>query len=321
MMKKLTAATILVSMLALCPFASFAAEKYPTRPIRLVVPAPAGSGTDAAARLLSQAMQSDLGGSIVIENRPGAAGQVGSAAVARSAPDGYTLLLTSNTSHSAAPFLYKQLAYDPITDFTAIGRISYYLFALLVAADNPARTPAELAMYAKKKEGLSYSFGNSTAQVAGAVFAKSEQLDATPIAYKGTPPALADLAGGIVDFMFADWAAAQPYVASGRLRAIGTLSSTQIDLIGDVTPMSKDADLYTFTSWAGIAGPAGMDPEIVARINRALNTALNDAEIKKKLEAFGMVVAPDSPENFDRFVRGQVQAWGEKINSLGIAAE
>ncbi|MGY6271837.1 Bug family tripartite tricarboxylate transporter substrate binding protein [Achromobacter denitrificans] len=320
-MNRATAVSAFLFVFSLAGTPSVASENYPTRPIRLVVPAPPGSGTDAAARILAQPMQAELGGSIVIENRPGAAGQVGSAAVARSAPDGYTLLLTSNTSHSAAPFLYKQVAYDPVKDFTAIGRISFYLFALLVPAGNPAQSPSELAAYAKKKGAVSYSFGNSTAQVAGAVFVKSAGIDATPVAYKGTPPALADVAGGVVDFMFADWAAAQPFVSSGRLRAIGTLSSTPSNLIGDVTPMAGDSTLYSFSSWAGIAGPAGMDKAIVSRLNKALNVALNDKEVQQKLGALGMVVAPDSSENFDAFVSDQVQAWGDKITSLGISVD
>jgi tripartite-type tricarboxylate transporter receptor subunit TctC len=121
--------------------------------------------------------------------------------------------------------------------------------------------------------------------------------------------------------MFADWAAAQPFVSSGRLRAIGTLSSTPSNLIGDVTPMAGDSTLYSFSSWAGIAGPAGMDKAIVSRLNKALNVALNDKEVQQKLGALGMVVAPDSSENFDAFVSDQVQAWGDKITSLGISVD
>lgn len=320
-MKKFHSAFLALAILLCGPAATRAADEYPSHPVRLVVPAPPGSGIDAAARIVTQKMEETLGAPIVIENRPGASGQIGSAYVARSKPDGYTLLLSSSTSHSAAPFLYKQLPYDAINDFTSVGRISFYVYALFVKPSLGISTPAELAEYARRKGSVSYAYGNSLAQIAGALFSKSEKLNATGVAYKGTPPALTDVVSGVIDFMFADWAAGYSFASGGLLRPIGTLSSEKTEMLPESTPMGAQSDIYTLSAWSGISGPSGLPSDIVAKLNAALNKALADETVKQKLSTFGMQASGGTPAEFDQFVRKQLKMWGEKIAEVGITPE
>ena len=301
--------------------AAQAAGDYPSYPIHLIVPAPAGSGVDAAARIVTQKMAQFLKGSIVIENKPGASGMIGSAYVAHSKPDGYTLLLSSSTSHSAAPFLYKDMPYDPVDDFTSVGRISFYVYVLFVRPDSGISTLKDLAEYARRKGKVSYGWGNSLAQIAGALFVKNEKLDAVGVAYKGTPPALTDLSGGVLDFMFADWAAGHTFAAGGLLKPIATLSSQKVDILPDLPPMGANSDVYTVSAWAGISGPRGLPRNVVDKLNAALNKALDDANVRSKLSDFGLQAAGGTPKEFDEFVRRQMKLWGEKIKEVGITPE
>jgi len=297
------------------------AAGYPSYPIHLIVPAPPGAGIDAAARIVTQKMAEFLNGNIVIENKPGASGLIGSAYVARSKPDGYTLLLSSSTSHSAAPFLYKSVPYDSIKDFTPVGRISLYIYALFVRPDSGISSPEQLADYARRKGKVTYGWGNSLAQIAGALFVKNEKLNAVGAAYKGTPPALTDVTSGVLDFMFADWAAGHTFAAGGLLKPIATLSSKQIDTLPGVPPMGANSDVYTVSAWAGISGPHGMPHEVVSKLNAALNKALDDPGVRSKLSDFGLQAAGGTPAEFDKFSRQQLKLWGEKIKEVGITPE
>lgn len=296
-------------------------ESFPSRPIKLVVPAPAGSGVDVAARLIASSMQNDLGAPVVIDNKPGALGQLGSTFVARSPADGYTWLLASNTTHSALPFLLKSVSFDALKDFTPMGRIGFYVFALLVNANIPANSASELAAYAAKKGSVSYGYGSAASQVASAVFVKREKLNAIPVPYKGTPLALTDLAGGQLDFMFVDWASGQPFAKGGKVRAIGALAPASVALMPGLKPIDTDSGLNTFSGWSGLVGPAGIDPKIVQKINAALNRTLEQESVKTALANNGILAAPATPAQLETFMKEQLAAWGQKIKEAGMTAE
>ncbi len=196
---------VLFGALLLLTSASAAAQPYPNRPLKLVVAFAAGSGSDIIARILAEDLGHALGQSVIVENRPGASAQIAAEYVAKSAPDGYTLFATSNTAHSANPFLFKTLRYDPVRDFTSISRVLTLPYVLVVPASSPLKSVADLVARAGANPGkLNYGYGNSTNQVAGASFVRQGKFDAAPVAYKSIPPAMTDLMAGRLDLLFVD---------------------------------------------------------------------------------------------------------------------
>src|SRR5688572_8913276 len=209
---------------ALIAGAGASAQSYPDRPIRVIVPFAAGTGTDILARIVTEELRATLNTNFVIDNRAGGSAQIAAELAAKAAPDGYTLFLSTNTPHSANPFLFKKLNYDPIRDFAPVARMIYYVFVLAVNPNSGMRTVPELIAYVRANPGkTSYGFGNSTGQVNGAYFVTAAKLDALPVPYKSTPPAMTDLIGGRVHWMFVDVASSQGHVKAGRLRAIGLM--------------------------------------------------------------------------------------------------
>jgi tripartite-type tricarboxylate transporter receptor subunit TctC len=311
---------LLAMLLTACCFAAHA-EEYPARPVKVVVPFAAGSGTDIIARLVVDELRKDLGGTFVVENRQGASGQIAASAVARAAPDGYTLMVSTNTAHSANPFLFKKISYDPIQDFTPIGRINYFVFVLLVNADLPVTTTSELIQHAHKTRKISFAYGNSTGQLAGALLSRSSKMDALAAPYKSTPPALTDLAGGQVDFMFVDWASAQGSVKGGRVRAIGVQADQRSSLLPGIPAVGETVPGYTFVGWGGLFGPAGLPAPIVDKLNASLNKALAAPIVRQRMADMGLEPAPSTPQVFSTFVREQLDVWGSKIREVGIAPE
>src|SRR5436305_2767765 len=250
---------------------------YPTRTITLVLPFAAGSGTDTTTRIISKELGVALGVGMVIDNKPGANGMIAATYVARSAPDGYTLFVTTNTTHSANPYLLKTLSYDPIKDFTPIARTGDLPFMLVVHPDVPAKTLGELVAYGKANPGkLSYASGSSSAIVSGATFAHNAGLDLLHVPYKSSPPALNDVMGGRVSMMFVDILTGLPHVQGNALRALAVTTKDRSSLVPNL-PSMQEAGVPDFdiSSWQGYFGPAGMPKEIVTRLN---------AEIRKIVE-------------------------------------
>lgn len=316
----------LLSALAACVLAlstgSAAAQAYPSRPIRVIVPFAVGSGTDILTRLITEELQKSLGQPFVIDNKPGASSQIAAEAAAKAEPDGYTLMMTTNTAHSANPHLFKKLRYDPLKDFTPIARVNYFLFALAVKADSPIRTPQELVAHVRANPGkFSYGFGNSTGQVAGAHFVKYGRMDAQPVPYKSTPPAMTDIAVGQVEFMFVDWAAAQSFIKAGKLKLIGVQSDTRSAMLPELPPVGETVPGFTFTVWGGMIGPAGMPPAIVQTLNAAVNKVLATPAVRERMMGLGLEPAPMSLEDFRRFTVEQHAAWGKSIRDAGIQPE
>ena len=298
------------------------AQNFPDKPIRVVVPFAAGSGTDILARIVTEEMRTSMGANFVIDNRAGASGQIGAELVARANPDGYTLFLSTNTPHSANPFLFKKINYDPIKDFAAVSRMIYYVFILVVNPNAGIKTVPELITYVKANPGkISYAFGNSTGQVNGAYFTSAAKLDALPVPYKSTPPAMTDLIAGQVHYMFVDAASSQGHVRSGRLRAIAVMSDKRSDLFPDLPGVGETVPGFDTVPWAGMFAPAGTPKAIINRLNAEIVKAINKPSVNQKLAESGLQPSPSTAEELDRFVKQQLAAWGKKIKDAGIQPE
>lgn len=304
---------------ALGPVAALAA--YPEKPITLVVPFPAGSGTDAVGRIFAEDISKQLGQPVIVENRPGANATIAANYVAKAAPDGYTLFVTTNTSHSAAPWLMDNVTYDPVKDFTPIARGGNLPFLLLTNPSRPYKTVKELIGHAKANPGMvTYATGNSTGIVAGGTLAVKTGIDLLAIPYKGTPQALTDLVGGQVDFMFTDFTSGMPFVTSGRLHAMAVSTAKRSELVPEL-PSMEEAGVPDFdiNSWNGYFGPAGMDPEVVKVLNTAINKTVSDPKIKEKLAQLGFDAFSGTPEDFAKFVQEQYALWGKLIKDANLA--
>ena len=310
-----------VAPLLLAMVATAAAQApYPNRNITLVLPFAAGSGTDTTTRLISQHLSQALGVGIVIENKAGANGMIAATYVARSAPDGYTLLVTTNTTHSANPYLLKSLTYDPVKDFTPIARTGDLPFMLVVHPDVPAKTVAELVAYGKANPGkLSYASGSSSAIVSGATFAHNAGLDLLHVPYKSSPPALNDVMGGRVSMMFVDILTGLPHVQGNALRALAVTTKDRTPLIPSL-PSMQEAGVPDFdiSSWQGYFGPAGMPKEIVTRLNAEIRKIVEKPEIKAQLATLGMDAFSGTPEQLGTFVNEQLVLWERLIRDAGI---
>lgn len=310
----------IVVLLAVAPVAL--GQPYPSKPVKIIIPFGPGSATDIVARMLAEELRAAMGQPFIVDNKPGASAQIATEQVAKSAPDGYTLLLTTNTGHSANPYLFKKLPYDPVRDFTPLARVCYFPFVLAVDAKLPIRTVAELIAYAKASP-IGYAYGNSTGQVAGAAFNNLAQLNATPVPYKSTPQALTDVVGGQVAFMFVDLASSQPFSKSGRLRSLAVSTETRSALAPDLPTLKEAAGIEGFdlSAWVGLFGPAGMRPELVTRISDEMQKILAKPEIRARLEGMGGEVAPGSASELGVFVTRQLEVWGKKVRDAGIQPE
>lgn len=307
-----------VAAFTAAPGAAHAA--YPEKPITLVVPVPAGSGTDSVGRIFAEELSKELGQPIVVENKPGANATIAANYVARAKPDGYTLFVTTNTSHSAAPWLMKNVSYDPVKDFTPIARGGNLPFILVTNPDRPYKTVKELIEYARANPGdVTYATGNSTGIVAGGRLAVATQTEMLHVPYKGTPQALTDLVAGEVDFMFTDLTSGTPFVNSGRLHAMAVSTAERSALLPDL-PSMQEAGVADFdiTSWNGYFGPAGMDPEIVKTLNTAINKVVNNPETRARLAELGFDAFSGTPEEFAEFVAEQYELWGKWIREANL---
>jgi len=300
--------------------AAMAAADYPMRPITLIVPYPPGGGNDVIARLVAGRMSVDLGEPIVIENRGGAGSTIGTRDAARSAPDGYTLLIATS-SLAINPSLYPDAGYDPRKDFAAIGLIASSPNLVVVTPSTPAHSINELIALAKSKpEGLDFAStgtGSST-HLSAELFAEMAGVKLNAIPYKGVAPAITDVLGGQVPLMFCPTASVVGVVRQGRLRALAVTGTGRSPLFPDV-PTVAEAGLpgYAAELHYGLVAPGGTPPEIVARLNRALNAALAAPEVKDKLTADGEIVLPGTPEDYATDIGNEAVKWSTIINKAG----
>ncbi len=293
---------------------------YPNRNLTLVLPFAAGSGTDSTTRVVGAELSKALGVGVVIENKAGGNGTIAATHVARAAPDGYTLFVTTNTTHSANPSLLKTLNYDPIKDFTPIARTGDLPFMLVVHPDVPAKTVGELIAYAKANPGkLTYGSGSSSSSVSGATFARRAGIELQHIPYKSSPPVLNDLMAGRLTMMFVDVPTGRPFVAANSLRAIAVTTKNRSPLAPDL-PSMEEAGVPDFdiTSWQAYFGPANLPPEIVTRLNAEIRKIIENPDTKARLLTMGMDAFSGTPKELEGFVKDQLVLWTRLIKDAGI---
>lgn len=299
-------------------------RNYPDRPVRVIVPWPPGGGTDIFARAISEKLQQSLGQPFPVENRPGVAGNLGAAMVARSAPDGYTITIATITL-ATSPALYKSLDYNAIKDFAGITLIAGVPHMLVVNPALPVKNVKELIALAKQKPGkLTYASAGvgSPFQMAAELFKQSAGVDILHIPYKGGGPAVADVIGDHVDMTFANLLAVLPQARSGLVRALAVTSAKRSSAAPDI-PTIAESGLpgYEFTSWFGALAPAGTPPGIVKKLNVAIVNALRSPEVSTQLSEQGADIIAGSPEEFDSFLRRETTKWQKVIKAAGIKPE
>lgn len=296
-----------------------AQQAWPAKPIRLIVPFAPGSGTDSAGRVLAQELSQRLGQQVIVENRAGAFGQIAAELVARSPADGYTLFMTTNTTHGANPHLFSNLPYDPIRDFVPIARLGTLPFMLVVTPSLPVKTTAELLALARKQpDALSYAHASSTSLVAMETIKRLGKVSVAGVQYKASPQALVDLMAGRVQVMVADFATAMPQVRAGKLRVLGVTTARPSKLLPGVPPIAQALPGFDTTSWNGVFAPAKTPPAVVSRLELEMLAALARPEIERKLEGIGFEVDPLDSAAFARYVNEQIEHWGRMIRAAGI---
>lgn len=313
---------LVLAALAATPLSVFA-QPYPSAPITLVVPFAAGSGTDAVARIVGQKLSERLNQPVLIDNKPGANAQIAAEAVVKAKPDGYTLFMTTNTSHSANPSLYKKLRYDPIKDFTPVARVGELPFALVVGNALPVKSMRDLIIYAKSNPNkLSYGTPNSTSLVAMETIKRIAGLDIVAVPYKASPQAMTDLIAGSIQVYVSDLGSGMSMMKAERVRTLAITTARPSPLLPNVPPVAEAVPGFDLTSWNGIFGPAGMPPAVVDRLNKELQVVLADKAVQDKLFQLGFQVWPSrTPAEFATYVSQQLTHWSTLIKQADIEPE
>jgi tripartite-type tricarboxylate transporter receptor subunit TctC len=312
---------LLLVALALSGSAAFA-QTYPAKPIRLVVPFPPGGSADVVARSVANAMGQGLGQPVVVENKAGADGIIASELVMKSPPDGYTLLLATNTAFNAAPILHKAVPYNPVADFTPVGKVGNFGFFVFVNDTVPARNLAELIEHARANPGkVTYGSGNSTSIIATARLAQQARVNLVHVPYKGDAPMTLDLLAGRVNMAIAT-GTLLPHVREGKLRILATLLPQRMGSLPDVPTLPEaGAEQIPMTPWAGIFGPAKMPKEVVDRLARELTRALAQPEVRSQLEAVAFQPQGSSAEELAVLLRDQIEIWARAGKDAGITPQ
>jgi len=299
------------------------AQAYPTRPVRLIVCFAAGGPSDITARLIGQWLSERLGQSFIIENRPGGGGNLATEMVVRARPDGYTLLeATSTNAWNVA--LYHNLSFDFIRDLAPVAGICRYAGVLVVNPSVPAETVPEFIVYAKASPGkinMGSGGAGTPSHLYGELFKKMTGVDLVHVPYRGGGPAVIDLLSGQVQVFFGTVSVSIDHIRSGKLRALGVTTSTRMDVLPDVPPMSDFVPGYEASGWEGIVAPKDTPPEIIDTLNKEINAALVDANFKSRLANLGVEPFANSPVEFSNFIVDYTEKWGKVIQAAGIKAE
>ncbi|WP_158906274.1 tripartite tricarboxylate transporter substrate binding protein [Burkholderia sp. L27(2015)] len=304
-------------------FSLAAHAEYPDHPIRLVVPFPAGSGTDNVARKLAEEMSKQLHQSIYIDNKPGAQGIIGVTTVTHAAADGYTLLLVGVTTGASNVGAFQHLPYDPLKDFTPIGMVADSPLVLVAAPDFPAKDTAGMFSYARANPGkLTYGYGSGSAQLAGAKLMYMGNLKGVPVPYPGSPQAMTDVMGGRVNVMFVDLSPALPQIKAGTLKALGVTTKDRFPLVPDIQTIDESgAPGYELIVWFGLAGPAKMPADVTRRLSSALSAALRDPSLVQTYANLGLAPKITTPPQFGDFLKSEVANWGALSKQAGIVPQ
>ncbi|QPF75124.1 tripartite tricarboxylate transporter substrate binding protein [Roseateles sp. DAIF2] len=321
MILRRTLACLLLASLSLAA----QAQGYPNRPIRLVVPFPAGGATDLLARAVSQKLGAQLGQTIVVDNKAGAGGSLGSQEAAKAAPDGYTLLLATSSTHAIGPHLNPKLGYKVEEDFTPVAHVANAANVVLVTPSLPVKDIKELIALAKLRPGqLNYaSSGNGTiVHLSSEAFKSQAGLFITHIPYRGTALAIPDLVAGNTQLLIDSIVSGMPHVKDGRLRALAVTGKTRSALAPELPTVSESGlPGYESVTWFGVYAPKGLPPAVVARLNGELNTALQSAEVRERLAKLGAEAASGTPAQFAALVKADGERWGRLIRERKITLE
>ena len=299
------------------------AVDYPAKAIKCVVPFPAGRGTDQAAREAANDITRRTGQPVIVDNKPGANGMIAAQLVARATPDGYTVFITTMTTQSVNPFLYKKLPYDPVADFIPVAMLSKSAMVLVVrnTADQPKSVAEHTARMRAAGSKMSFASGNTSSLVAAKTYSNLLSAPALHVPYKGNPQGITDLLAGAIDFMFSDLTVATPLVQQGRLRGLGVTGPARVSTLPDVPTMREAGMPIELSVWSGAYLPAKTPPAVVARLNELLNLATKSKEGQERLRQTGGSVDTMSAEEFAKFNEQELLNWGRAVRGAGIQPE
>jgi tripartite-type tricarboxylate transporter receptor subunit TctC len=303
-----------------CALAALAAKAdWPDKPIRFIVPFAPGGGADALARAVAEGMGRTLGQPVIVENKAGGDATIGSAFVAKAPPDGYTILFASNTGLSGAPYLHKNIGYDPVRDFTPISMIGMFPYFITVNNEFPAKTLSELVAYVRANPGkVNYASGNAMGIIATAQLAAAEKLQMVHVPYKGEAPAMPDLLSNRVQMIF-NTGFIVPHVKDGRVRAIAAMLDERNEALPDVPTVAEAGyPSLAIRGWAAVVAPAGVPRDIQAKLSGAVNESLRMESTKKLLALQGFPGKGSTPQELDTFIKAQLQSWGSAVKAAGI---
>lgn len=297
-------------------------QVYPSKPVKFVVPFPAGSATDQAARLMAQQMQTLLGQTFLVENKPGAGGSIAAMDVIRSAPDGHTLLFSSNSAAASNVALLKSIPYDPLKDFTPVAAVGENMLVLMVKTDHPAKNIQEFISYAKQRPGkVNAGYGSSSSQVSIAVLNKLGGIDTMGVAYKGIPLAMNDVMAGVVDFTFVDLGNSMAQAKGGKLRPLGITANKRSSLVPDWPSLAETMPGFDITAWFALVGPAGMPKDVVDKLNATMGQALKSKDAQEKLAGIGIQPVVMTPDQLKTFMASEVSKWVRLVKEANIQPE
>lgn len=298
------------------------AQTFPTKPIKFIVPFPAGSATDNLGRVVAQAMGEALGQVITVENKAGSNGVIGAELVKASAGDPYTLLVTTSTTQAANVSLYKKLNYDPVKDFTPIGKIGVTGFVLMVKPDLPPKDIKEFAAFAKSNPGkLAFGHGSSGSLVSAAQFNHIAGIEAINVPYKGIPPAMIDLIGGQIQYVFVDVGNAATQAAGGKLRALGITTAKRSALVPTVPPIGDTLKGYDISAWFGLMAPANIPADAAKKLADTLQAVLLKPEVKAKIQSTGVDLDVQSPAELAKTIDSEIKKWASWVKAANIQPE
>ncbi len=313
----------LVLAIMLGAFTTTGAQDYPNKPIRIIVPFPPGGGTDTFARIVGAKLTEMWGPQVIVDNRGGAQGNIGTAIGARASPDGYTMTLAYVGTLAINPHLYSNPGFDPLRDFAAVSRGTKESWILAVHPSLPVKTMKDLAALAKKNPGkLTFASSASGTQLVGELFKITTGTDIVHVPYKGAGPAVIDLLAGNVQIMFSNPTAAVPHVKSGRLRALAVTGSERLEALPEVpTAVEAGYSDLNVVGWYGIIVPAKTPGNVITRLNAGVVHALNSPDVVKRMHATGQSPSPSTPEEFAKEIRVDFERWGKVVKAAGVKVD
>jgi tripartite-type tricarboxylate transporter receptor subunit TctC len=301
------------------------AQGYPSKQTKIIVGFTAGGPSDIVGRMAAQLLSERLGQSVIVDNRPGAAGTIGADIVAHSPPDGYTLYLASQTSHAVAPYLLAKTTFDPVKDTTTIIRVVHNPLLMVVPASSPHKSLADIVNYAKANPGkINFATGGigSSPHMSMELFKKVAKINITPVHYKGDSAAIVDLLSSQVDMLTSSISALMPYVSSGKLRPIAITGSKRSPVVPDIPTIAElGFPGYEVLTWFGLVGPAGMPKDVVNRINKEVSAGLQKPATKEQMLKMGFEIVLNTPEEFHKYLVEETNKWRTLIKELNLKTE